>query len=81
MAPVHETRSATMDIDDLTLQELGGQLAETYGYANGGADAVRFYLMHKAVLPARSVLSMRPAELLKAYDAIDAGVEPSTALH
>lgn len=70
-----------MDIDELTLQELGGRLAATYGYPNGGADAVRFYLMHKAVMPARSVLSMRPSELLKAYHDIDCGVVPSTALH
>jgi hypothetical protein len=70
-----------MDLDDLTLQELGGRLALTYGYSNGGVDAVRFYLMHKAVLPARSVLMMGPSELLKAYDAIDSGVVASTALH
>ena len=70
-----------MDSDDILIRDLGARLARTHGYTGSGADALRFYLMHKATLPARIVLAMRPAELLDAYDALEGGVVTSNALH
>ena len=70
-----------MDSDDIIVRDLGTRLARVHGYAAVGADALRFYLMHKATLPARKVLAMRPAELLDAYAAIDGITRRSIRLH
>lgn len=60
-----------MDRDEIIIRDLGARLAAAFGYANAGADALRFYLMHQTNLPARCVLAMRPHELLQAYDGLD----------
>lgn len=70
-----------MDRDDIIIRDLGTRLAQVHGYPAAGVDALRFYLMHKATLPARTVLAMRPSELLEAYAAMDGGIAPSRRLH
>jgi hypothetical protein len=70
-----------MDREESMIRDLGAHLAATFGYAIGGADALRFYLMHKTALAARDVLSMRPGELLDAYDAIEKAAQGSRSVH
>ncbi len=70
-----------MDRDDIVIRELGARLAIRFGYSAGGADALRFYLLHQTLLPARKVLAMRPGELLEAYDSLGRGSPGSDALH
>lgn len=70
-----------MDRDDIIIRDLGAQLAATFGYTGGGADALRFYLMHRTELPARRVLAMRPHELLEAYDGLGRATRGSDLLH
>jgi hypothetical protein len=70
-----------MDSDDIIIRDLGTRLAKVHGYPATGADALRFYLMHKATLPARAVLAMRPSELLDAYAALDGGMRQSRRVH
>ena len=51
-----------MERDEITIRDLGARIAAVFGYPSGGADALRFYLLHKGGLPARTVLAMRPHE-------------------
>lgn len=70
-----------MDREDIIIRDLGEQLAARFGYAGGGADALRFYLMHRGSLSTRKVLAMRPGELLEAYDTLGTVSFKSEALH
>jgi hypothetical protein len=70
-----------MERDEITIRDLGARIAAVFGYPSGGADALRFYLLHKGGLPARTVLAMRPHELLAAYDSLDTAAAGSELLH
>lgn len=63
-----------MNRSQIVIHSLGRTVADAHGYAAEGADALRFYLMHKASLPAKTVLAMRPHELIEAYDELDDAV-------